>query len=73
MSKYTYFTDELGTILETHAPINDGSWDPVLTPFRKPMRQMFIDTPDKLEMWNAYWNNIESWWEGERASERRNR
>ena len=70
-TQYTYLADELGTILETHAHIGDSSWDPVLTPFRKPNRPMFIDTPEKLEMWRSYWNNIEGWWEGERAAERR--
>ena len=71
-TQYTYLADELGNILETHAFMGDSAWDPVLTPFRKPNKPMFIDTPEKLAMWRSYWDNIEGWWDAERSSERRN-
>lgn len=70
--QYTYLADELGTIMETHTFLGDGaSPAPALGPYRRPMRPMFIDTPQKLDMWRSYWDNVESWWEGERSNERR--
>jgi hypothetical protein len=70
---FSYDIDETGAILGTHprGGLGDNPVDPVLGPFRKPTKPLFIDTPEKKAMWDSYWDNVVGWWEGERAHEKR--
>ena len=74
-NQFTYFCDELGHILETRpvGGMGGAEWDQVLTPLRKPVRPLEIDTPAKLKAWDDYWAHMVSWWESERLQERRAR
>lgn len=71
--QFSYLADELGHIVETRQAISplDPSFDISMAPLRKPMRPPFIDTTEKVAMWNSYWDNVESWVESERMNERR--
>lgn len=72
---FSYDIDETGAILGTRARggLGDNPVDPVLGPFRKPTRQLFLDTPEKKALWDSYWDNVVGWWESEREHERRTR
>ena len=72
---HSYDIDETGAIIGTRprGGLGDNPVDPVLGPITRPPKQLFLDTPEKVAMWNSYWDNVASWWEAERANEKRSR